>query len=415
MSGSPKYASVQLSGERRRQLEQERLRRAEERVRRAEERHRRLDERYRGRLAERAAALEHRRDEALARLQETARRIEQQPGISPEQRTAIRARVDQVGATLTADGSRTATAQLRSVERELAIELGRSADDAAAYERAADVAAVEALLQAEEDRLWLDADGARQVDVMVRSVRQSQHDPHRFHKVHAELVERAERHLRAVDDNRKALDAVERESALAIEAFDAVLAEAADAQAVLPGQERAEATRQRLVADLAAGLVPSAQRGTVALTAAVAELEISIEEVLDAMYQTELIVEAAADALPSVGFQVLGDTVVQTGSSVAFQVARADGTVFNFNVELVAEGARVTYEGHADDYVLARTTEGPVAVCDLTENLIERFHEQLAAHDVETGELQWEGKPSRPDLRTAQRVAGDIGKTHGQD
>jgi len=330
----------------------------------------------------------------------------------------MRARLDEVGRVLAADGGArvgSATAQLRAVERALDRADGHVAEAGAARERADALEAMEALLRAEEERLRLDAAGAREVDGLVRSARQALHEPRRFDQIHADLADRAQRHLGVVEDNRRARDAVELEVTLAVEAFDVVLAEAAEAQTVLPGQDRAEQTRQRLIADLAAGTVASARRGAAALTAAVAEFETSLEEVLDSLYHCELVVEAAAEALPSVGLQVLAGSVVQTGSVVAFQVARSDGAVLDLTVESVGEGARVTYDGHASDYVQTRTAEGTVAVCDLTEELLERFHDQLSVHDVEAGELQWEGKPARPDRRGAQRHIGYAGESRGRD
>jgi len=131
-------------------------------------------------------------------------------------------------------------------------------------------------------------------------------------------------------------------------------------------------------------------------------LETSLEEWLDRVYRTRLIVEAAAIALPRAGFQVLPETFTSAGSDVSLQVTRADGSVMGVSVESIEDGVRLVYDGRAADFTVEQTADGAAAVCDRTEELLERFHSELGVQDIETGQLWWKGKPERPDHRAEQ-------------
>jgi hypothetical protein len=198
------------------------------------------------------------------------------------------------------------------------------------------------------------------------------------------------------------LEQTELAASDAMESLGVVLEEAAAAGLSLDGQADAERLRDRLTAEVAAGLVAQARHDTTALTDAVKRLESEVEVLLDNLYAAELIVDAAVEALPTVGFQVDTDSLVQTGAHVAFDVVRTDGAVLQMRIEPAPGGARLTYEGAASDYVVERGPDGVVARCDVTEDLLERFHDELTAQGVEAGELYWEGKPSRPHRRDAR-------------
>jgi hypothetical protein len=233
--------------------------------------------------------------------------------------------------------------------------------------------------------------------------------------VHSDLVAALGRHLTAVEDGRRAAEEAEVEAERAVGALEAVLAEAADAEVTLAGAERADRVREQLAADLAADRSAAAVRSAAALNAVTTELESEVEVLLDQMYATRLVVAAAVEALPAVGFSVLGDTVVQQGAAVAFQIERAGGAVLDLEVEPVDDGARLTYDGRAADYVVEPGPEGPVARCDLTEELLEQLHDELALHGVEAGELQWEGKPTRPLRRRGQAYGGAVRRPRSRE
>lgn len=403
MSGIPKYVDVELARAARQRREEERRRRAEERQRRAQKRHQQ-------RVAARDVTIGHRRDVAAGRVQELTRQVGELSHIDPGDRRELLRRLAELNQRVMVTSGAlevdTATTELMAVEQQLSAVLARSADAAAGADRVSALGVLTVSLGAEPDRLKLDATGARRVDGLLRSARDVVHDARRFRSVHAELAEQARQHLENVQARRRALAAVTEQATEALEGFEAVLAEADEIGVELPGQDRAVATKERLLADLSAGLAKPAASGAAALNKAVAELEASLEEWLDRLYRTRVIVEAAAEALPRVGFQILRETFTTTGSDASFQVARADGSVMGVSIESVEGtdgGVRLVYDGRAADFTVEQTADGAVATCDRTEELLERLHSELAVEDIETGTLSWEGKPGRPDRRTEQR------------
>lgn len=399
MSGSPKYAPVRLSPARRAQLEAERRRRIEERRRTAEERARRAVERYGAKLAARAVKIQERQWRTQADAAALADRITSAVGLTDQQRSAMAARANHIGNR--ADGAAAAVG-LRTLEHDLAVAEGRSAAASATAERTQGLDSIVTLLATVEDRLRFDANGARQVDGLVTAAKQALHDPRRFQRAQAALADQVNLHLTAVERGRATFEKVELAAEKASASLDALVAEAEAAGVELAGQAEAQRLRERLAADLAADLVVPAQNGLAALDDIVERMEAEVETLLDDMYATELVIQAAADALPAVGFQVVRDSMVQSGASIAFQVQRTDGALVQVRIDPEDEGARLSYEGTASDYVLERGPDGIVARCDLTEQLLEQFHAELAEHGIEAGELQWEGKPTRPKLRGAK-------------
>jgi hypothetical protein len=399
MSGSPKYAPVYLTAQRQVMLEAARRARIEERRRAAEERARRAAERHQQRLVARRARLDERRRQIDAEAADLASRIEAAVGLTEQQRAGLRERAAQVDA---GDGAAAAEARLRAVQNALAVAEGRAEAATAAIERSEGLDRVVVLLDTVDDRLRLDTAGSREVDDLLHAARRVLHDPRRFARAQETLAERVRDHLAAVETARTASEQVASAAEEAIESLEDVLKEAADAGVQLAGQQEAERLRARLAADVASGLVAPARHGAAALAAAVTRMEEEIEVLLDALRAAALIVDAAVEALPAVGFQVDASSIVQEGASVAFDVVRTDGAMLQMRIEPTDEGARLAYEGSASDYVLERGPDGIVARCDVTEELLERFHEELTAQGVETGELHWEGKPSRPARRAAR-------------
>jgi hypothetical protein len=263
MSGIPKYANVELARAARQRLEEERRRQAEERQQRAQERHQQ-------RMAERAATIGHRRDVVAGRVQELTRQVSGLSGIDQgDQRELLRQLAglgQRFSGTSRAFEVDTATTELMAVEHYLSAVLARSADAAAGEERVAALAALTTSLNAEPDRLKLDAAGARRVDGLLRSARDVVHDARRFRSLHAELSKQTRQHLENVQARRSTLTAVTEQATEALDAFEAVLAEAGEIGVELPGQDRAVATRERLLADLSVGLATPAARGAAALT-----------------------------------------------------------------------------------------------------------------------------------------------------
>lgn len=405
MSGSPKYAQVRLDAARRQRLAEERARRVAERHRRAEERRRQALERQRTRIASRRAAQDRRREETIRKVAALAARVDGAVGLTEQQRATLRTRVAEAQRAAAGADAAVAAARVRGLEHALGVAEGRAADGSAAAQRAAAIESVGAALAAVEDRLRHDEPGARQVDRLLQAARQATIDARRFQRAHDTLLDRLDEHVAAVREAQVLAERAELEVGQAGAALDAVVEEAGAAGIDLVGWPDAVRLRERIEADLASDRAESALHGAERLAAAVTELEAQVEVVLDQLQAAELIMAAAVQALPAVGFRVVEDSVTQTGGNVAFEVARADGAVIELQIEPADGGARLSYAGTASDYVIEHGPDGAVARCDITEDLLERFHDELDQEGIETDDLQWEGKPLRPS-RLGARAAG---------
>jgi hypothetical protein len=151
--------------------------------------------------------------------------------------------------------------------------------------------------------------------------------------------------------------------------------------------------------------VPRAMALAADASRAAATLESAFDCWLDQLDRAQLVSEAVARALPRAGFTIVPGSYQAQNTSVTIQARRADGSVVQMAF-VPDEGSNVEIVYHADgtDFVLEQTVDGEVARCDLTEEILEAFHDELAKEDVVAGELQWEGKPTtRPDAREARR------------
>ncbi len=428
MSRSPKYADVRLARERARKLAQERRRREEERRRRAEERRRRAEERRRQRQAEHAEELVRLRTTLTNELAELRRQAAALPGDSSmrdivSERLAIIRTAEELQRRLSTSSSRASVDSVRlaanAAERRLMAAADVLAGRLTAEQRAAALTQLESRLAEEPDRTGLDGVGAREVSRRLDAARQARDDDRRFRSAYQALADSVQHHLDKVTEVRQRRERIDDESHEALEALDAVLAEAAEADADdadLPRMAEAREARARLIADLDDGRLDAADRDVAAVGQAAKDLEQALEERLDHLERTRLLVEAAAIALPRAGFHIMRDSFVLNGTTAEFRAVRGDGEEpVSISVESTGEGARLVYRGRAADFTVEHTAEGTVNSCPDTEELLERFHLELAVEDIETGELLWEGKPTRPDLRAARSYTGHAGDSRQRE
>ena len=418
MSRSPKYTDVRLAKERARKLAQERRRREEERRRRAEERRRQAKDRHHQRQVEHAAQLARRRETVIGELAELGRRAAALPGDSSvagvaDERQAILRTVEQLQRQLSGSSGAATVDAVRlaanAAERRLVTAAGVLAGRLAAEQRAAALAQLESRLAEEPDRTRLDSAGEREVTSRFKAARQAMDDDRRFRSAYQALADSVQRHMDRATELRQRLERIDDAGHEALEALDAVLAEAAASDADLPGIAEARAARAQLITDLDGGRLDAADRGMAAVGQAARDLDQALEEWLERLERTKLIIEAAALALPRAGFQVMAGSLVLDGTSAAFRAARGDdGGLVAISVEPTDAGTRLVYRGRAADFVVDHTAEGTFNSCPGTEELLERFHIELAAEDIETGELLWEGKPTRPDLAVAKPYTGQV-------
>ena len=380
----------------------------------AEERRRQAKDRHHQRQVEHAAQLARRRETVIGELAELGRRAAALPGDSSvagvaDERQAILRTVEQLQRQLSGSSGAATVDAVRlaanAAERRLVTAAGVLAGRLAAEQRAAALAQLESRLAEEPDRTRLDSVGEREVTSASTPRGRPGTTTTAFRSAYQALADSVQRHLDQVTELRQRRERIDDESHEALEALDAVLAEAAASDADLPGIAEARAARAQLITDLDAGRLDAADRGIAAVGQAAKDLDQALEERLEHLERTKLIVEAAALALPRADFQVMADSLRPHGTSAAFRAVRGDGGgPVAISVESTDAGTRLVYRGRAADFVADHTAEGTVNSCPGTEELLERFHIELAAEDIETGELLWEGKPTRPDLAVGQAL-----------
>jgi hypothetical protein len=225
-----------------------------------------------------------------------------------------------------------------------------------------------------------------------------------FNAAHSQLSDAIRAHLTRAQDRREALTRMREDAAEARAAVTGLLAEARSAGASLEGAAEAERLLAALADAVNAADVPRALSAAAQAKDAARGLESEFDGWLDQLDRTQLIFEAVTRALPRAGFQILADTYAVRGSDVTIKAARSDGSVVQLAVVPDdANGAEIIYHADGTDFVVEQTVDGEVARCDLTEEILERFHTELEADDVLTGELRWADKPvTRPDARKAE-------------
>ncbi|MFE0513521.1 hypothetical protein [Streptomyces sp. NPDC058964] len=214
-----------------------------------------------------------------------------------------------------------------------------------------------------------------------------------------------------------AADEAERER---VQAGEAALAEAADRLGVVrKGAEGAAADAAELgalqLADRVGGalravtdaLSAGRPREALAAVGALEELlpgaEAQLDELQLAYTRRSDLAQALKDAMTGEGFTFAGGE--DQGQSFLLRFERPTGASYDTTVTTEADGTPVLVyrvEGEPD-VTLRPAAEG--AVCDRTEDLLERVHEAMSDDDgFVPGELTWQGKPPG---RSAKRLPGD--------
>ena len=400
MSKSPKHTVAELAAERERELERLRKERELEQRRREEEaRRQRLE-------AGRAALL---RDAEAARARAAGATATAGSAGLGARRTALLAEIDRLAddvraatdeGQLTAERDRLSVAQHETDEIALAI-----AVILATRERQGAIAVIRASLADVPDRGEMDQPGANEVDRLLSLAERQVSDSAVFAAAHAALASAVRTHLSQAQARREALARMRAEAAPACSDLRELVAEARSAGASLASVTGAEEILTALASAVEAEEVPRALSLAAQARQAATGLEREFDGWLDQLDRARLVFEAVTRALPRAGFTIQADSYAVVGTSVTIKAERSDGSV----VELAvvpgeANGAEIVYHADATDFVVEQTADGEVARCDLTQEILERFHTELATEDVVTGELHWEGKPTtRPDEEKAQR------------
>lgn len=399
MSGSPKYTTVALDAARRAQVEATRRRREEERRRRREEARRR-------RLAAGIATATARGEALAARLRhlaDTSRGLPQNAEVTAEAArvAALPRPTDEAGLARTGAELRRAERRADALTTAVAGELTRRE-----HGRALDL--VLEPLRELVDGERLDPAGHRAVAALGAQARERSGDPRRFAETHRRLGEAVGAHLETVRDRqgqlaRLATETDELAGRLAVVLTDA---EAAGVAVTGTAELRAEVTALRGEGDAD---LSRRERRLAELRRRVEAVTADVDARLDQLERMAVIVEAASAALPAAGLRVVPGSLAERDASVVFLAQRADGSAIELTVHAGDDqGDRLEYRSDGVDTVVETSPDGTVSRCDLTEELLERFHTQLDRQGVTADGLHWEGKPRRPrpPARQARERAG---------
>jgi hypothetical protein len=399
MSRSPKYTTASLVAARERELAERRRQREQERKRREEE----------ARAKRRAAARAGITSE-LAKVRAVAETCAQNAAAAglTKRHGQLMAELDKIAArtssATTESELKAARGQVDAASREVNDITLTAAGILATRERAHALASLRASLTTAPDRAELDQAGAAEVDKLLAGAEGKLSSAEGFPAAQAALAAAIGDHLSRVQARRAALAQMREEAGIARSAVTAVLSEARSADVELDGAADAERLLTRLAAAVDAQDVPLASSLSAELRRAGQDLERSFDSWLDQLDRAQLVFDAVTRALPRAGFTIMADTYAAEGTGARVRAQRSDGSSVLLSV-VPREGDRVEIVYHADgtDFVVEQTADGEIARCDLTEEILERFHTELAAEDVEAGELRWQDKPAtRPDAKEAR-------------
>ncbi|MFE9386666.1 hypothetical protein ACFYMO_26110 [Streptomyces sp. NPDC007025] len=234
----------------------------------------------------------------------------------------------------------------------------------------------------------------------------------------AEERRRSEEHVAArmaaevaAEEAAEAAKAAEAEETAVHERRAAALVEAADRLGVVRGSAEAVAGEARELADpdlaarveralhtvtgaLGAQAAEDALEAVGALERLLPEAEARLDELQLAFTRRSDLAEALQDAMCGEGFTFTEGS--EQGAAFVLRFERPSGARYETTVATEADGTPVLVyhvEGEPD-VTLHPAAEG--AVCDRTEDLLERVHKAMGERDgFLPGELTWQGKPPR--------------------
>jgi hypothetical protein len=408
MSGSPKYTSAWLEAERARELAERRRERERERKRREQEAAKRRREAKRTAIAGELAGLRNRTRALAAEAAET-----QLSARHATLLTQINTFAAQLSSAMSEHELRAARSRLVNLRGEADGIAAAAAGILAVRDRGRALASLRRSLALAPDRAELDAEGAEETDWLLAEAERLLGDGDRFAKTYDQLSAAARNHLARVQSRREEVVRMRQDADAYRSALVTVLKEAQAAGASLDGATEAEQLLARLAAVASAGDVAQARDLCAKAQQATRELERNFDRWLDELDRAQLVFDAVARALPKAGLHILADSYRTQGTAVSVRTERADGSSVQLTVlPDTTDGVQIVYRADGTDFVVQQAADGELATCDLTEEMLERFHAALAAENVKTGELHWRGKPTtRPDAAQARRFRERTART----
>jgi hypothetical protein len=282
-------------------------------------------------------------------------------------------------------------------------------------EHAAAVDVVVGPLATVERRDVYDPEGFRTVERLTDETRRRIGDAGRFPSAHRALSAAVTTHVDLVDRRQEDTRRLAAETDAATAALGAALADADGAGLEVP--ERADLTTAvtQVEAERDGRNVARWQHRVDGLRRTTEELTARVDAHLDRLDRMAIIVEAATAALPKAGLRVVPNSLDHRADAVSLRAERADGRAIELTVHAGdGRGSRLEYRAEGAETVVETTPDGEVRRCDLTEQLLENFHEQLGRQGVRASGLYWHGKPDRPrppgDAHATSPAAAD--RTH---
>jgi hypothetical protein len=411
MSGSPKYTTVNFEAARQAQLEAARQLREQERQRRQEE-----QRQLRIQAGIRAAQLRLTRvDGRIAALREQSAGL---PQLAEVTELATRAGTLSVAARGALDEGRISrlNKDLRDVERRTDKLTTAVARELTLREHGGAVDLIVAQLDSVSTRESLDPGGYRSVTELVAQARERIGDTRRFPAAYDKLSETATQHLDRARDRQALLLRLATESDEVTARLTAVLDDAEAAGIAIPDVGRVKAAISDLRGEADGQHTARWEQRIAGLRRSTEEVTAHVDARLDQLERMTIIVEAASAALPASGLRVVPGSLQEQDGSVTFLAARTDGTPITLTVYAGdGRGTRLEYDTGGGDTVVETSVDGEIRRCDLTEQLLERFHTELDRQGVRTDGLHWAGKPERPrpPAGTALEVAPAQQRSHG--
>jgi hypothetical protein len=418
MSRSPKYAQTRLTEQRQREIEQRRRAREEERRRQQAEARRRRFEAQRGQAAAAASQVEAilGRTAPLAAEAGLGRAA---AAVAAKLAVALR----QVESAADDGALRRALRSVKTCESELGgLEL-QVAGAIAQRDRSRHLEAARMQGSAMDPGVArrFDPEGGDLVErglwAMNAALEAGDHSA--FDRARAAWAGTFARHAEVVRE-RHAAWAAERSRAVVIagELAEAVAGIVSERTAAgLPGDP--EAALASVAALLAQDLQAERHTEVIAMEPEVRRLvetrTAELDDWLDDRERVAAIVDAITQALPGLGLRVDRDSLRESDEPrgmVHFRAERPDVTV---QIAVVPDGRGahdVVYELQGLSFEERREGGRLVHACPSAEALLERLHAEMRPHGVETGPLQWEGKPgTRPDEHVARPIPVDRGRS----
>jgi hypothetical protein len=257
----------------------------------------------------------------------------------------------------------------------------------------------------------MDPPGYASVTTLIGEARARIGDDGRFPATHRRLGDAISGHLDRVRDREALLTQLGEESAEVGARLRAALEDAERNGVDVAGRTALQENLAALATESDGAHISRWQGRLDTLRRAADEVAAQIDVRLDQLDRMAIVIEAASAALPAAGLEVVDGSLVEGDDSVSFLARRSDGSPIELTVHAGdGRGSRLEYRAENADVVV----DAAGSRCDLTEELLERFHTELGVQGVETDGLHWAGKPNEPRPPAKQQMVAPAQQERGR-